>query len=160
MNRSKSKGTATETAVTRYAQSNGFPHAERRALHGSLDRGDVLLCPGVVLEVKGGVTAETASDLLVERWLVETELERVNAGAAVALLVTKRAAVGSLRAGQWWAHLRLSTLAQITSSVPYPVGVPTGLRDRLLDTPVRMTFDDALRLLRAGGYGSPLKGAS
>jgi hypothetical protein len=53
-NRSKNIGTAAETAVVKAARAYGFPGAERRALHGSTDLGDILLCPGVIVEVKAG----------------------------------------------------------------------------------------------------------
>src|SRR5690606_5416001 len=88
-NRPKQIGTKAETAVTRAAQTRGFPHAERRALRGRNDVGDVLLCPGVVVEVKGGDMARRASDALVAKWLLETERERINAGAEHAFLVVQ-----------------------------------------------------------------------
>jgi hypothetical protein len=144
-NRPKAIGTAAETAVVRCARANGFPHADRLTLTGSQDRGDVGLCPGVVVEVKAGHAAERASDGLVGDWLVETERERLAAGAAVALLVTKRAGISGARADRWWAHLRLG---QLTAAHP-----------DLLDVPVRLHFGDALRLLRTAGWGEPLYGA-
>jgi hypothetical protein len=52
MSASKAKGTAAETAVVRFLQANGYPHAERRALAGAQDRGDVAGIPGLVIEVK------------------------------------------------------------------------------------------------------------
>lgn len=154
MNRSKARGTAVETAVTRFAQGYGFPHADRRALAGSLDRGDVLLCPGVILECKGGATAETASDALIGSWLAETERERVNANAAVALLVCKRRAVGATRAGQWAAWTTVGALRQLVSSLPFADAAPAFRRADV--EPVRMTLVGALTLLRAAGYGDPL----
>jgi len=48
----KARGTAAETAVVRYLQAEGAIHAERRALRGKHDRGDVAGIPGVVIEVK------------------------------------------------------------------------------------------------------------
>jgi hypothetical protein len=145
-NRPKQIGTHAETAVVRYARTFGFGQAERRALAGSADLGDVLLCPGVVIEVKAGKAAETASDALISDWLAETEKERRNAGAAHGLLVTKRKAYGPTRAGLWWAHWHLADL-------PLPIGL---WHDRLAPIPVRMQLVDALSLLRAHGYGDPL----
>ncbi len=52
MSKSKQKGTAAETAVVKYLKANGFPKAERRALQGSLDKGDISGIDDVVLEVK------------------------------------------------------------------------------------------------------------
>lgn len=151
MNRSKAKGTAVETAVTRFANSYGFPLAERRALAGSSDRGDVLLCPGVILECKGGAAAELASEALIRAWMDETERERKNARADVGMLVVKRRGVGHTRAHQWSAFLPLWTLADL-------------VRDREQDdykgadehVPIRTTLEGALTVLRAHGHGEPL----
>lgn len=74
-------GTAAETAVVRCLRTAGFPHAERRALRGVLDAGDVTGTPGVAWEVKGGAAARTASDGQLVAWLAETERERLTAGA-------------------------------------------------------------------------------
>jgi hypothetical protein len=52
MSASRAKGTRFESEVVAYLQANGFPYAERRALGGSRDRGDVAGIPGVVLECK------------------------------------------------------------------------------------------------------------
>ena len=73
---------------------------------------------------------------------------RINAGADVGFLVTKRPGVGHTNAGRWWAHWRLTDLARLR-------GYPTTLT--VDDAPVRMTLDSALAQLRAGGYGTPLE---
>lgn len=155
-NRPKAIGTAAETAVARYAQSHGFPHAERIALHGALDEGDVQLCPGVVVEVKGGRRAETASDALVAAWLAETEVERTNRGADVAILVLKRAGKGAPNAGSWWAYLpgwAYLFLAPIGHDVP-----PSAYAYAYAPMPaVRVTLADAVNLLRRAGYGDPIE---
>ena len=141
VNRPKNIGTAAETAVVRAARQRGFPMADRLTQTGAKDRGDIGLCPGVILEVKGGKAAETASDALIGRWLVETARERVNAGARHAFLVTKRAGVGGPNAHLWWAHLTLPDLACLIG-----VPVPTNARFRL-------SLDHLLRILREEGYG-------
>lgn len=46
-NRPKAIGTAAETAVVRYLAAHGFPAAERRALHGATDLGDITGTPGL-----------------------------------------------------------------------------------------------------------------
>ena len=88
VNPSKAIGTQAETLVTRYLQENGFGTAERRALHGTYDLGDITGIPGVVIEVKSGHAAET-------------ETERKNAEADIGVLVVKRKGKGS--AESWWA---------------------------------------------------------
>ncbi len=41
MSRSKQKGTAFESALVEYLNENGYPEAERRALQGAEDKGDI-----------------------------------------------------------------------------------------------------------------------
>jgi hypothetical protein len=151
VNRSKNIGTAAESAVVRYAQDHGYPGARRVALAGALDRGDVMLTDQVVVEVKSGEAAITASDRVIADWLDETERERVNAGATIGLLVTKRRAVGPGRAGQWWCHMRLSTVMRLTDSIS-----GHGTYAAVKDLTVRMTLADVLTLLHAAGHGEAL----
>lgn len=139
VNRPKNIGTAAETAVVRWLRGHGFPHAERRALSGSQDQGDVAGIPGVVIEVKGGEKARKASDLQVTTWLHETEVERQNAGADLGLLVMARAGYGPDRAGMWWAVMPCGVLLD-----RHPFGFP-----------VRLHLRDAAHLLRSRGYGEP-----
>lgn len=107
-------------------------------------RSDVGLCPGVIVEIKGGHAARIGSDGLIDTWIVETETERVNAGADVAFLVTQRAGVGATNAHRWWAWWRLGWLPDLAVVPPH---------DQLV---IRMRLGDALQLLRAAGYGQPL----
>jgi len=79
---------------------SGFPYAERRALHGSTDLGDITGTPGLVWEVKAGEAAMTASDNQIIAWLVETEVERVNAKAEFGTLVVQRR---RHHPRSWWA---------------------------------------------------------
>ena len=151
VNKPKQLGTAAETAVTRHARTAGFPLAERRALAGGADLGDILLAPGAIVEVKAGKAAEQASDQKIAAWLDETERERRNANADVAVLVTKRPGVGHANAGRWWAHWRLHDLAQLRGYTP---DMAATIADQAT---VRMTLDSALTQLRAGGYGTPLE---
>lgn len=101
-NRSKDIGTWAETKVVNYLRANGFPEADRRALHGNKDLGDILVCKGVIAEVKGGRAAEDASDEQLRRWCSETERERVNAKASHGFLVVKRRGFGVAKIGGWW----------------------------------------------------------
>lgn len=105
-NKPKNIGTAAESAVVKALRKHGFPHAERRALAGVLDLGDITGCPGIVWEVKGGEAAKSASDAQVEAWLDETERERQNAGAQVGILVLQRRGIGHDNAHRWWAVQR------------------------------------------------------
>ena len=100
MTASKDKGTRAETAVTRYCRGF-FPAAERRALHGRQDVGDILLAPGIIIEVKAGKTAQTASLRKIRDWIAETQREVANAGADIGLLVTQRQGLGLGRVEDW-----------------------------------------------------------
>lgn len=145
VNRSKNIGTAGERAVVAYLREHGFPHAERRALAGAEDRGDITGTPGIVWEVKAGRAAETAADGLVADWLHETQRERDNARAAYGVLVLKRPGYGPSRAASWWAVWPLGVLA------------PPHLRDMVDQlAPVRMHLSTVVELLRSSGYGQPL----
>lgn len=150
MARPKDIGTAAETAVVRYLQTHGWPYAERRALAGAQDLGDVTGTPGLAWEVKGGRAAEQASDGLLSDWLAETEVERTHAGADIGVLVTKRSGYGPARAASWWAHLDVRQLARLTQ------GDAADMPDTAAAAPVRMHLSTAVLLLRAAGYGEPL----
>jgi len=104
--RPKDIGTAAESAVVKYLRENGFGNAERRALRGGNDCGDITGCGPIVIEVKAGKAAEGASDGLVQAWLAEAETERRNARADVAVLVMKRKGKSGNSAGDWWAVQR------------------------------------------------------
>lgn len=62
MSRSKAKGTAAwESAICRHLATNGFPHAERRTLNGTHDRGDIAGIVGWVLVAMGPEDNDGAS---------------------------------------------------------------------------------------------------
>ena len=139
MSRSGDIGTKTAESVVRVMRANGWPDAERSALHGAKDRGDLTgIGRGLCVEVKGGHAAERASDGQVLAWMAELDTECVNKGADVGVLVMKRKGVGHGNAERWWAVMWLQDATG---------GVGRG------DIPVRMTLADACRVLRALGYG-------
>lgn len=84
MNASKRKGTAWESAVVDYLRSHGQPHAERRALTGSADKGDVSGIPGVMIEAKNEKTVTLGA------YADEVKVETANAGASIGVAVVKR----------------------------------------------------------------------
>ncbi|WP_326613191.1 hypothetical protein OG949_33060 [Streptomyces scopuliridis] len=95
MTKSKAKGTKAETDVVRYLQ-HWWPGAERRALSGNKDKGDVAGIPGVVVEVKAAATQ------LLAAWRRETWTEMDNAGAHTCVLVVKRPRKG---VAQWDSYI-------------------------------------------------------
>lgn len=82
MTKSKAKGTQAETAVVRYLQG-WWPDAERRALSGNKDKGDIAGIPRTVGEVKAAVKIE------LPKWQRETLTEMQNADAENCFLVIK-----------------------------------------------------------------------
>lgn len=84
MSASKRKGTAFETAVVTYLREHGFPTAERRALAGTLDRGDIAGIPDVAIECKA------VQAITLAAFVDETERERRNADATYGITVIKR----------------------------------------------------------------------
>ena len=93
-NRPKIRGTAAESAVVHYLKGRGWPYAERRALSGGKDRGDVAGVAGVVIEVKDCKT------LTFGPWLNEAETEKANDHAAVGAVWAKRR--GTTDPGKWF----------------------------------------------------------
>ena len=88
-NRSKQKGTRWESSIVDTLQANGFPHAERRALNGNTDKGDITGIPGVVIEAKDCQRVQLAE------WVDQATLEGANAAADVAAVWAHRKGRGS-----------------------------------------------------------------
>lgn len=155
VNRPKDIGTRGETAVVKAARACGFGCAERRALAGSADVGDVLLCPGVIVEVKAGQQTANPSDRQVAAWIAETVAEQGNARADVALLVLRRPGKGD--AAAWWAYMLAGQLVDLAQYRADPLAAAPGwCRPEVDALPVRLLLRDALTVLRAAGYGDPL----
>jgi len=94
-NPSKRKGTSAESAVVAWLQAAGFVHAERRALAGVNDRGDIAGLPGVVVEVKNCKAFSPA------QWCKELEAEIANAAASTGVVIAKRP--GTTDVDRWYA---------------------------------------------------------
>lgn len=95
MSASRAKGTRAESALVDYLRAHGWPYAERRALGGNRDRGDIAGIPGTVIEVKNTARMELAE------WVKEAEVEAGNDGAGVWFVVAKRR--GHSDPGRWYA---------------------------------------------------------
>lgn len=83
MTKSKAKGTKAETDCVKYLREY-WPLAERRALAGAKDKGDIAGIPKTAGEVKAAVKIE------LPKWQRETLAEMANAEAANCFLVIKR----------------------------------------------------------------------
>lgn len=114
MSKQRAKGTAAETAVVRFLKDHGFRYAERRALHGTADKGDITGIGPVVLEVKNHKTLDLAG------WLKELEVEILNAKASTGAVVAKRR--GTTDAAAWYAILPFGDLVELLLEAGYGDG--------------------------------------
>ena len=114
MNRSKIKGTRAETAIVEYLRTNGFPHAERRAMVGALDRGDITGIPGIAIESKDCVQQSLAG------WLDEATTERANDKADYGFVWFKRR--GKISPGSWFVLMDGQQLVRILAELGYGNG--------------------------------------
>ena len=105
-NRSKAKGTQFETDVVRYLVDHGFPFAERRALRGTMDAGDVAGVPGVMLECKAEKTVTLGA------YADEVKVETANAHASIGVAVVKRR---NRQAGDAYVVMTLEQFAAMIS---------------------------------------------
>jgi hypothetical protein len=94
VSKQKQKGTAWETAVVKWLRDRGF-NVERRALHGTNDRGDIAGIEGVVVECKNAKTYKLAE------WIEETKAERDNDNAQFGVLLVKRTGKTDPGEGYW-----------------------------------------------------------
>lgn len=104
MSKSKQKGTAWETAVVNHLRNNGWPYAERRALAGINDKGDIFFDPEWILECKDEVK------ITLSEYMKEVEDEIANAGAKYGAAIVKRRYRG---AGESYAVMTLDQLIRL-----------------------------------------------
>jgi hypothetical protein len=114
VSRERQRGTAWESEIVRSLQAEGFPYAERRALSGARDKGDLTGLPGVVVEAKN----ESRTDL--SGWLNEAHTERDNAGADVGAVWFKRR--GKASAGDAYVLMDGATFARLLREAGYGDG--------------------------------------
>lgn len=111
MSASKQRGTRWETAIVDYLRANGAPHAERRALNGAKDRGDVAGIPGLVIEAKSHTGMRLAD------WIAEAEAEARHAGAALGVVWHKRR--GRASAGDGYVTMTGAAFAHLLREAGY-----------------------------------------
>lgn len=110
MSKSKQKGTRAENHVVAYLKES-FPYAERRALAGINDKGDVTGIPGVVVEIKDH------AKITLSEWLKELEQEMLNADASTGAVVAKKR--GTLDVGDWYAVMPVSVWVSLLKEAGY-----------------------------------------
>ena len=119
MSKSRQKGTAAEAAVVRFlntphgSASAAFPYAERRALHGNADKGDVTGCGPLMFEVKAARTYK------FPEWMKEVKEQTENAKADYGFLICKPNGVGFTRTGDFWAVMTLADLVNLLRDAGY-----------------------------------------
>ena len=105
MSKSKQKGTQFETWVAEYCKGFGYPDAERLALKGKDDQGDVRVNRNAHLECKAGNAAHNASYQQCRIWLAEAITEGQRAGVPCYLVVKRKGhgktSVGLSRVFAW-----------------------------------------------------------
>ena len=74
MSTQRDKGTRFESEIVEYLKANGFPYAERRAMRGNRDAGDIAGVPGIAIEAKNHKAMDLGS------WMGEAEVGARNAG--------------------------------------------------------------------------------
>lgn len=101
----KRKGATTEQMWVEYLQQMGWPHAERRHLSGTADRGDIAGCPGVTVEVKSG------AKMAVGQWMSELEVEMANDRTAVGYVAVRPRLKPS--PDSWWCVVPAPVLLRL-----------------------------------------------
>lgn len=141
VNRPKDIGTRAESAVVKQILPY-FPTAERLALKGEDDEGDIGHCGDFIFEVKGGKQTTQIGDGKLAKWMEEAEREAQNRGVHFGVLVTQRAGFGLPNARRWWAFVRIEDLAEICGGFYAPGAF----------APVRLELGVFLDLLADQGY--------
>lgn len=113
MSAARQKGTLAETAFVKFLIKHGFPHAERRALHGTTDKGDVTGTVGLAWELKNHKTYN------IPAWIKETEVERVNARADFGFLVIKPNRIGVDNVADWWVVMPVGQAIDLVREAGY-----------------------------------------
>lgn len=84
VNRPKILGTQFETDVVRYLHDHGYPQAERRALAGIVDKGDIINAGPFTWECKNTKSIDLAGGM------DELQQEIANASTEYGFLIVKR----------------------------------------------------------------------
>ena len=112
MSKSRDKGTRFESEVVDYLKERGFPHAERRALGGHRDRGDIAGVPGWMLECKAEQRIDWAG------YADEVRRQQEHAGTPNGAAVIKRRGHPVERA---YVQLDLATFVRLVDESTDPI---------------------------------------
>jgi hypothetical protein len=109
MTPSKEKGTRFESLLVPELKQF-YPHAERRPLAGSNDKGDFFL-PG---EDRFIIEAKNVTRFNLAQWIAEAHAEAINAGVPFGVVFHKRRNVGE--AARQWATMEVRTFLSLVNS--------------------------------------------
>lgn len=112
MSRAKQKGTSAESSLAKFLKRT-FPLAERRALTGKFDQGDIAGTPNLVWEVKN------QKKYNFSQWLKETSVETSNAKADFGFLIVKPNGIGLEKVESWWAIMDVAQLMKLLEKAGY-----------------------------------------
>lgn len=132
MSKNKDAGTWAETQVTRSYIKAGWLYAERRALTGALDKGDIAGIPDFCTQVKNVATPR------LETWFAELLDQKENAKASGCLLVVRKKYKPVAKWDAWMPY------GQLCPGVATP---PEGVSPW-----VRMDLDLAQAWMKTAGY--------
>jgi hypothetical protein len=111
----KARGTRWESAVVTFLREHGFTYAERRALNGARDLGDVTGIPGgPVIECKSQNRQSLAE------WLDEADTEAANARAPFGVVWFKRR--GKTSAGSGYVLMDGNSFVMLLKEAGYAGG--------------------------------------
>ncbi len=96
---SKRKGSRWESSVVVLLKALGFGKAERRALNGTQDRGDIAGVDDLVIECKD------VAQLRLREWIGEAQIEATRDGARIGVVALKR--TGNADPAQGYAVVNL-----------------------------------------------------
>ncbi len=130
MSKQKQKGTRFESAVVGYLNANGI-RAERVALHGKADCGDVRFSVGA-LDAVAECKDRKRNDF--PRYVDEAELEALNARASFGVAIAHREGCGAAAFGDNLAVMTLDTLVQLVQLASGTIGeaVERGIAERVM----------------------------
>lgn len=134
-NRPKDKGTSAESMLAAHLRENGWPWAERRALNGAVDKGDITGCPGLVWECK-----YTSGIIKMSEWVQETVQEQANAQADHGILVVKYRGVGERNVDKWLAVMRAPEFRKLITQT-WPMDPETGKSIKCSDEVLGLRYD-------------------
>lgn len=111
MSKTKAMGTSHETAIQRWLRSNGWPYAERRALKGAHDEGDLRLSERIPFVIEAKSAKSTTDRASLGTFVKELKVEVENASADAGAVVFKKR--GTTDVGEYYAILPVYMLNEL-----------------------------------------------